>query len=90
MPLGLKRAPRPRYAGTMATEFRLRFPLSTVPNWAARYAYADDAGAETIGEDARRRGWCTWDEFLAVARWKTPREQEPLREERRILRRGDH
>jgi hypothetical protein len=55
------------------TEFRLRFPLSEVAFWAARYAYADDAGVEAIGEEARQRGCYTRDEFLAVMRWKSVR-----------------
>jgi hypothetical protein len=57
----------------MLTEFRLRFPLSEVGFWAARYASADDAGVEAIGEEARQRGCYTRDEFLAVMRWKSAR-----------------
>jgi predicted RNase H-like nuclease len=59
----------------MPTKFRLRFPLSEVMYWAARYAYADDAEVEAIGEAARKRGWYTRDEFLTVARWKSPRSR---------------
>ena len=54
----------------MPTEFRLRFPLSEVEFWAARYP-ADDTGVEAIGESAGKRGWYTRDEFLAVMRWKS-------------------
>jgi hypothetical protein len=57
------------------TEFRLRFPLSEVMYWAARYAYADDVEVEAIGKAARERGWFTRDEFLTVARWKSPRSR---------------
>jgi hypothetical protein len=57
------------------TEFRLRFSLSEVMYWAARYAYADDAEVEAIGDRARERGWYTRDEFLTVARWKSPRSR---------------
>jgi hypothetical protein len=56
-------------------EFRLRFPLSEVMFWAARYVYADDAEVEAIGKAARERGWFTRDEFLTVARWKSPRSR---------------
>lgn len=56
-------------------EFELRFPLSKVPFWAARYRYADDAAVEAIGVVARRRGWYTRDEFLVVTHWKTPRSK---------------
>jgi predicted RNase H-like nuclease len=59
----------------MATEFRLRFPLSEVMFWAARYSYADDADVEAIGRAARARGWYTRDEFLTVTRWKTQRSR---------------
>ena len=68
--------PRRRYAGAMPAEFRPRFPLSEVLYWASRYAYADDAEVEAIGDRARERGWFTRDEFLAVARWKSPRSRK--------------
>ena len=75
MPLGPKSAPRRRYAGSMPTEFRLRFPVTEVMFWAARYSYADDAEVEAIGRAARERGWYTRDEFLTVTRWKTQRSR---------------
>jgi hypothetical protein len=56
-------------------DFRRRFPLSEVMYWADRYAYADDAEVEAIGEAARERGWYTRDEFLTVAPWKSPRSR---------------
>ncbi len=43
--------------------------------WAAAYPAADDAEVEAIGATARMRGRYTRDEFLAVARWKTPRSE---------------
>ena len=61
-------------------KFRLRCPLSEVMYWAARYAYADDSEVEAIGERARKRGWYTRDEFLAVARWKSPRSRRRCEE----------
>lgn len=64
----------------MPAEFRLRFPLSEVLYWASRYAYADDAEVEAIGDRARERGWFTRDEFLEVARWKTPRSRKRCEE----------
>jgi hypothetical protein len=73
VPRPRNRRHRPRYAGSVPTEFRLRFPLSEVEFWAARYASADDTGVEAIGEEARQRGWYTRDEFLAVMRWKSVR-----------------
>jgi len=59
----------------MPTEFRLRFPITEVMFWAARYSYADDAEVEAIGRAARERGWYTRDEFLTVTRWKTQRSR---------------
>ena len=55
--------------------FRLRFPITDVAQWAARYAYADDAEVEAIGRTARMRGCYTREEFLTVTRWKTPRSR---------------
>ncbi|MHB8460763.1 MAG: hypothetical protein ACYDAK_12260 [Candidatus Limnocylindrales bacterium] len=56
-------------------DFRLRFPLANVADWAARYSYTDDAAVEAIGVAARQRGWYTRDEFLVVTRWKTQRSK---------------
>ena len=75
MPPPPKSPARPRYAGAVPTEFRLRFPLSEVMYWAARYSYADDAEVEAIGRSASKRGSYTRDEFLTVTRWKTQRSR---------------
>jgi len=80
VPLGPNSAPPWDYAGAMPPEFRMRFSTSEVMYWAARYAYADDAEVEAIGEAARNRGWFTRDEFLTVARWKSPRSQRRCEE----------
>jgi hypothetical protein len=53
----------------------LRFPLAEVPDWAARYAYADDTKVESIGDAAGRQGYYTRDQFLRAAKWKSPRSQ---------------
>jgi hypothetical protein len=53
--------------------FELQFPIEQVPEYAARYAYEDDAKVVDIGRAARERGHYTRDEFLAVCRWKTSR-----------------
>jgi hypothetical protein len=55
------------------TQFALRFPLEQVRDYAARYAYPDDAPVIAIGQRARARGYYLLDEFVAVCRWKTPR-----------------
>lgn len=54
-------------------EFELQFPIEQVREYAARYAYEDDAEVIAIGQAARERGNYTRDEFIAVCRWKTPR-----------------
>jgi hypothetical protein len=54
-------------------EFRLQFPAEQVSEYAARYAYEDDAEVLAIGAAARERGYYTRDEFVEVCRWKTPR-----------------
>ena len=59
----------------MSPEFRPRFPLSEVPFWADRYAYADDSAVRSKGEQAGLRGWYTREDFLAVMLWKTARTQ---------------
>jgi predicted RNase H-like nuclease len=64
----------------MPAEFRPRFPISEVMYWASRYAYADDAEVEAIGDRVRERGWFTRDEFLTVARWKSPRSRKRCEE----------
>jgi hypothetical protein len=53
--------------------FQLRFDLRDVPVYAARYAYADDNAVLAIARQARRRGYYTREEFVAVCRWKTTR-----------------
>lgn len=58
----------------------MRFPARDVRRWAARFdaqfdAAQDDAMADGPASRARARGWLTKSEFLAVARWKTPRSQ---------------
>jgi len=57
-------------------EFALRFPARDIPRWAARFDASQDALLEAgVAARARARGWLTKAEFLALARWKTPRSQ---------------
>jgi hypothetical protein len=65
-------AGRRRY-GSVRVEFVLQFPMSEVPDLAARYAYEDDEAVIAMGEAACVRGYYSRDEFVAVCRWKTPR-----------------
>lgn len=59
----------------VSPEFRLRFPIGDVAEWAERYAFADDAVAITAGQSARGRGWYSRSEFLTVTLWKTKRSK---------------
>ena len=56
--------------------FKLRFLPGRIGNWADKYGdEMDDAEPIRIGPLAQRRGFLEQDEFLAIARWKTPRTQ---------------
>jgi thermostable 8-oxoguanine DNA glycosylase len=56
--------------------FKLRFLPHRIGGWAARYGEAmDDAVPTTVGAAVKQRGYVEMEEFLAVARWKTPRSQ---------------
>lgn len=57
---------------TCMTTFRLRFPLREVRRWADAYTYGDGEAIK-IGEAAKAQGYLTRDQFVAVAKWKSPR-----------------
>jgi hypothetical protein len=60
--------------------FKLRFPKSTIAKWAAEYSYESDAFIEdAIAPAARRQGFLTRDQFLAIADWKTARSRSRCR-----------
>ena len=60
--------------------FKLRFPQSTISKWAAGYSYASDAAIEdVIAPAARRQGFLTRSQFLAIAEWKTTRSKSRCR-----------
>jgi hypothetical protein len=60
----------------VATMFRLRFREDQIQHWAARYEYP---GEQELIEGpvaaSRARGHLTRADFLAVARWKSPRSR---------------
>ena len=60
-------------------EFRLRFPLSEVERWAARYEYEDDDAVIAAGQQARQHGWYSRAEFLTITDWKTSRSRSRVR-----------
>jgi hypothetical protein len=55
--------------------FKLRFPESRIPYWAARYSYSVDDGR--LKDELRplilKRGYLNRDEFLAICGWKSQR-----------------
>lgn len=54
--------------------FRLRFSEREIEYWASRYSYPGEPEIEQrVAPAARKRGYPTLDEFLAICRWKTPR-----------------
>lgn len=54
--------------------YQLSFPTEDIQLWASRY---DDPAADEVpfdvGVSARSAGFLTRDQFLSIARWKTPR-----------------
>jgi hypothetical protein len=56
--------------------FKLRFPRSAIAKWAARYSDPVDAEIENVvAPAARGQGYLTREQFLAIAKWKTPRSR---------------
>ena len=60
-------------------KFSLQFPASDIEALAARYSYRDDRAVLAAGAAARKRGYFTRDEFLAVCAWKTGRSKRRVR-----------
>lgn len=56
------------------TMFTLRFDITEISHWAAKYSYPQgDVVPIEIGNKARKAGVLTREEFLQVARWKSAR-----------------
>lgn len=54
--------------------FRLRFPLDEIPEWAAAYDYSQSGiDPVKIGSVAKSQGYLTLQQFVDIARWKSPR-----------------
>ncbi len=54
--------------------FALAFPHTEIRDWAARYDYpAEDAMAMYLMPAIRERGYLTYDDLMALGRWKSPR-----------------
>ena len=54
--------------------FTLQFAKAAVRQWASQYAYpGEDRIENEVGPAARKRGYFTKPEFLALCYWKTPR-----------------
>ena len=60
--------------------FELKVPPSEIAYWSAKYSDDyDDTVAETIGERLKRTGILAYDDFLALAEWKTERSKSRCR-----------
>ncbi len=56
--------------------FKLRFLPHRIGDWADKYGQdMDDAVPYRVGAAAKQRGYVEYQEFLEVARWKSPRTQ---------------
>lgn len=62
-----------------SVEFAIRFGVEKVEAIAAEYSYADDEDVIAIGEDVRRHGVLTCEQFLELGRWKSPRIEHHLK-----------
>lgn len=57
-------------------KFRLRISENELARWAGRYSYPGESEIESgVAPAARTRGHLTYDEFLRLCKWKTPRSQ---------------
>ena len=64
----------------MSRDFELRFPIADIPRYAGLYDYPGEA--ELIAGPvarARTRGRLTYEEFVAIGKWKSqrPRNARP-------------
>jgi len=55
--------------------YRLRFPKARLSHWAARYPAAEDDAILRLAAPARKRGYLTKAELMALGDWKTPRSR---------------
>ena len=65
--------------------FQLQFDEKDVQGWADKYDVAYDTEAEAIGAEARKRGYYTHAELLAMGKWSTTRTQKLLAENEEAL-----
>lgn len=56
-------------------KLRLRFPVSDISAWAAKYDVTADVPAESVAPAAKSQGFLAKEQFLALANWKTPRSR---------------
>jgi hypothetical protein len=71
------------------TQFSIRFPKNTVPQWAEKYSYAGDECVLAIGERSKSAGYYTRADFLEVCEWKTrgrPRHHYQSNSEKEVRR----
>lgn len=52
---------------------QLRFPQNELNDYATRYPVELDVQVERLGIKARERGYLTYNNFIDICKWKTPR-----------------
>jgi len=70
-------------------DFELRFPIADIPKYAGLYDYPGEA--ELIAGPvarARTRGRLTYEEFLAIGKWKSQRPGNAKPQPSRVCRRS--
>jgi len=60
-------------------KWQLRFESERIHEWASRYKYEDDLPIIEIGRRARQAGEFSYQDFLVVCEWKTPRTRSRCR-----------
>jgi hypothetical protein len=64
----------PCIIAAMGIDFRLRFDRSQIAQWASRYTYPGEGIVENeIAPRAKKDGYLSREDFLALCKWKTPR-----------------
>lgn len=62
-------------------DFKLRFPASEIPRWAARYSYpGEDERLEGVIRRVRAAGHLTKGDLAFLAEWKSPRVRPRIQE----------
>jgi len=60
--------------------FSLRFKKHKILYWANKYSYENEDVVCDLISPVKKRGHLTYNEFLSICRWKTPRSQKKCQE----------